>query len=340
MFDFAISQNQRQRPTKRIYASWLVSGFIHIFFLVMLIQYPQLLRGGQYHRFRPLSVLVSLFEPKPQQEDQNWRTVAVLRTPMTAPSLEALKKYLPAWSKKGTGSPPVRIHWEDLEKKLGENKPLVPKVRQDPKAPNLMPPPSEASSGSPSVVPSPAGNSAEPAAGTQGVIQADANAGKRGTVNLPPPGPGSAPKTEVAATNTPNVTSSSVKTPSAATVDKNSPVKVFENEQQAIRSSESGIFDAHGFPLDEYANLIKERIKGKWYIPSNLKNSQGHTTIVFYIGRDGRYANLRIVAPSGNSSLDLAAMKAVMDSEPFPALPRGFPGDHVGAKFVLSYNEP
>ncbi len=97
-----------------------------------------------------------------------------------------------------------------------------------------------------------------------------------------------------------------------------------------------------GFPLNEYANLIKERIKGNWFIPSNLKNSQGHTTIVFYIGKDGRFSNARIEpsASSGNTSLDLAALKAIMDSNPFPPLPKGFPRDRIGAKFVLSYNEP
>jgi outer membrane biosynthesis protein TonB len=48
----------------------------------------------------------------------------------------------------------------------------------------------------------------------------------------------------------------------------------------------------------------------------------------------------RIVVPSGSNSLDLAALSAIVGSNPFPPLPEGFPADRVGAKFVFSYNEP
>ena len=86
----------------------------------------------------------------------------------------------------------------------------------------------------------------------------------------------------------------------------------------------------------------KGTIKGSWLIPSHLKDSQGHTTIVFYINKDGRSSGARIEASasSGNNALDIAALKAIMNSNPFPPLPKGYPGDHLGAKFVLSYNEP
>jgi TonB family protein len=70
-----------------------------------------------------------------------------------------------------------------------------------------------------------------------------------------------------------------------------------------------------------------------------LRSSQGRTTVIFYIDREGRFTNLHIVTPSGSNSLDLAALNAVMESNPFPPLPRGFPGVRVGAKFVFSYNE-
>jgi TonB family protein len=168
--------------------------------------------------------------------------------------------------------------------------------------------------------------------GSSTSVQVDSNAGKKGTIPLPPPG--TAPKPEIAGNKAPSSIPSGIKQESKDNV------KVFEDEQKAIRSSESGVWDTQGFNLSEYVDLIKERIKARWFIPSNLRNSQGHTTLVFYIGRDGRYANLRIVDSSGIKSLDLAALRAVMDSNPFPALPKGFPGDHVGAKFILSYNEP
>ena len=116
------------------------------------------------------------------------------------------------------------------------------------------------------------------------------------------------------------------------------PPKVFENEQSAIRTEGSGLFDTKGFPLGDYAQLIIERIKGNWFIPSNLRNSQGRSTLIFFIEKDGQVSGLRIVAPSGSDSLDLAALNSVLVTK-FPPLPRGFPGEHVGAKFIFSYNE-
>jgi TonB family protein len=337
MFDFVISKDQQRRSPTRIFASWVVSCLVHVCFLLMLIQYPQLLRGGMYHHFRPLSAIANLFGTTPPDDDSNWRTVTVLRTPMIEPSAATLKKYLKDWNQEGPESPPIRIRWGNEQKKALQNLPPMPRIIQKPNAPDRLPPPNETPATGAS-----AGNSTEskPGSSSSTVPQADQNAGKNGTVNLPPPGPAAEP--EVAGNMAPSSIPQGIK-PQPVTPQPKDSVKIFENEQKAIRSSDSGFFGVpEGFPLGEYANLIKERIKRKWFIPSNLKNSQGHTTIIFYIGRDGHYSNARIEASasSGNTSLDLAALKAIIDSNPFPPLPKGFPGDRIGAKFVLSYNEP
>ena len=47
--------------------------------------------------------------------------------------------------------------------------------------------------------------------------------------------------------------------------------------------------------MGDYVTVITNCIKGKWEIPSNLRHSQGHTTIVFYIAKDGRFTGVRIV---------------------------------------------
>jgi protein TonB len=332
MFDFAVSRNQGRPQTGRLLASWIVSCLFHFLMLLLLVEYPQLLRGGMYRHFRALSLVTSILGAKSKDEDKDWRTIAVLRNPsrMPAPSAATLKKYLYDWNKKQPGAPPVRIRWGDVKAALLDNAPPMPRVQKSAK-PELTLPPNEIA----------AGGSTAPAAGKP-ADQSEPTAGNKGTVSLPPPAP--APKSEVAANNPPTKIPDS-KPPSGAQTpaqkNQNSPaaVKVFENEQKAIRSPESGIFDTNGFPLGEYANLIKERIKGKWFIPSNLRNSQGHTTVVFFIDREGRFANARIVTSSGSNSLDLAALNAIMEANPFPPLPKGFPGDHVGAKFVFSYNE-
>jgi len=119
----------------------------------------------------------------------------------------------------------------------------------------------------------------------------------------------------------------------------NSTSQIFEDQEKALRSEGSGLFDTKGFPLGDYASAIIERVKGHWLIPSNLRNSKGRTTVIFYIAKNGNYTDARIVASSGSNSLDLAALNAIIGSNPFPPLPTGFPGNQVGAKFVFSYNE-
>jgi TonB family protein len=312
--------------------------------LLSLIEYPQLLQGGMYHHFRAAALIANLLGEKPDNENENWRTVAVLKSSpdMVEPSAATLKKYLYDWNKKGSGSPAVRIRWGDVKATLLDNAPPMPRVRKGAKEPDLSLPANEiASAGSAPAVAGPAGGQPGDVSGASTAAPIDSSAGRKGTVSLPPPGP--TPKSDIASNTAPTKIPDSIPSPPASGPKSRNGMdsaKVFENEQKAIHSPDSGIFDTKGFPLGEYATLIKERIEGKWFIPSNLKNSQGHTTVVFYIDRDGRFMNARIVTGSGSSSLDLAALNAVLESDHAPPLPKGFPGDHIGVKFVFSYNEP
>jgi TonB family protein len=337
MFDYAISKNQRHKPTGRILASFVVSSVLHILLIITLIQFPQLLQGGMFSRFRIFALISERLAPKTTDDENNWRTVAVLRpqSKMESPTAEQLKKLLYDWHKKGTekGNPPIQIRWGN-EQKAALNTPPPPRIRPEPKAPEPPPPSSESAGmtpGSAAEIPSAAAKSTETTSGSPLAVRVDSSAGKKEAINLPPPGP--PPKSDTAENKAPSSIPDGVKQPAEN-------YKVFENEQQAVRSSESGFFGTKGFPLGEYANLIKERIKGKWNIPSQLQSFQGHTTVIFYIDRNGRYGNARIVTSSGSRSFDSAALLAVIESDPFPPLPKGFPGNHIGAKFVLSWNEP
>jgi TonB family protein len=343
MFDFVISQNQRSRPTRRVYASYVTSILIHCFILLTLYVYPQLLQGGMYHRFRPLALLVRGLSPDADKEDEKWRTVVVLtpQSKMMAPSAATLKKYIYDWSKKGAIKelPPIRIRFGAEQKAaLNESAPPMPKVKQEPKAPQLSMPANELAAAVPAGSLSgqsqngPIRDDSASAAG----LRDESGGGKKDAVILPPPSP--AGKSDAASNAAPTSIPKGIQQP--PNPPQASGFKVFEDEQKAIRSNDSGFFDTKGFPLGEYANLIKERIKGNWMIPSNLQNFQGHTTLIFYIDKNGRYADARIVTRSGNNSFDNAALMAVIESDPFPPLPKGFPGNHIGAKFVLSWNEP
>jgi TonB family protein len=332
MFDFAIARNQRRRLTNRVISSYIASCLIHMLMILALIEYPNLLKGGLYHRFRPLSFFLESLAPRSREDADNWRTVVVLQpqSKMMAPSAATLKKYLYDWNQKrpGNEAPTIRIRFGDEQKAALNDLPPMPQVREEPKLPQLSMPANELAGG----------NTDKQSA--DGSLESSANArfGSKETIIQPTPAPPA--KDELAAGNAPSSIPKGINPPPGAAPEPSGTLKVFESEQKAIHSPDSGIFDTKGFPLGEYVNIIKERIKGNWFIPSNLQSFQGHTTIVFYIDKDGRYTNARIVKKSGSNSFDNAALMAVIGSDPFPPLPKGFPGNHIGAKFVLSWNEP
>ncbi len=115
--------------------------------------------------------------------------------------------------------------------------------------------------------------------------------------------------------------------------------QVFDNEESALRSEGSGFFDTKGFELSDYSQFVIDRIKQNWMIPAAVRHGSGRSTVVFYIEKDGQISRMRIVSPSGVALLDRAALNSILESLPFPPLPSRFPGEHVGAKLVFSYNE-
>ncbi|MBN1567312.1 MAG: TonB C-terminal domain-containing protein [Acidobacteria bacterium] len=336
MFDYVIDSNQNRRRRNRIELFFVGSCLLHFLMIAALIEYPQLLRGGMYHRFSPLAWLSDSLTPKPKDDSENWRTVAVLKpqSKMMAPSAATLKRYLYDWDKKRTGNeaPPIRIRFGDEQKAAINNLPPVPRIREEPKLPRISAPANESAAAATS------GLQQEGALESLAKMRVDPAQGRKESIIMPAPQP--PPDSGTAGKTSPSSIPKGVKQPPGALPDPSGGLKIFESEQKAIHSPDSGLFDTKGFPLGEYVNIIKERIKGNWFIPSNLQNFQGHTTIVFYIDKDGRYTNARIVTKSGSNSFDNAALMAVITSDPFPPLPEGFPGNHIGAKFVLSWNEP
>jgi len=330
MFEYAIDVNKRNRPTKTIVASWVLSCAAHTAAVVVVIQNPWLLQGGLHHSFRPLSLISGVFSSAKSAHDDDWRTVAIIRStmPMPMPSEATLRKNIPDRNKTGTEAP-VSVRWETKDLPVRG----IPAVQAAPKPENRQEPDIKLPPSSAQIANAAAERSVtESGQGVPKIEVSDAAAGRPTMIPLPAPSQGAELNSAIKAINE----GSGVKPPAETT---QSSTQVFASEQEAIRSEGSGLFDNKGFPLGEYANLVIERVKGNWMIPSNLRKSQGRTTVIFYIDRDGRSADARIVISSGSDSLDIAALSAILGSNPFPPLPKGFPGSRVGAKFVFSYNE-
>jgi len=74
-----------------------------------------------------------------------------------------------------------------------------------------------------------------------------------------------------------------------------------------------------------YADLVVKRVTEKWS-RNGLAGSPTIPAVIitFDILRDGSVRNSQIAQRSGNATLDLSALRAVMDAAPFPPLPPGY----------------
>jgi TonB family protein len=326
MFDYAIGHYQMHPPSRRLLASWFVSVVGHIAAVLILIRYPQLLYDGVHLWIRPSPA-------SPEIVERKWRNLAVVSTKMQMPPIDEIRKNLYDWERARAmqeNHQAIRINLptgiiDNVPAPLPKSKPETPPVRTIPvpAAPgttstNMAPVPASAELARVETV-----ETKKPAVGNTADIQPKQI--PKGVPDAPPPG-----------SNPTDPTGAGKATRPASTASGSKDAK---DPGQQIRAQGPVFFDTQGFNLDEYANLVRERVKQNWFIPSNLRLYQGSATILFYIGKDGQVTGAKIELSSGNGSLDISALKAVMDSIPFPLLPKGFPAERVGARLIFAYNE-
>ena len=357
---FEYTSSQQRRSSGRLILSGVASCLLHALLLFLFVQFPELLAPGRHLWFDFPNLSTYNDEP-------DWELIASIPVtePMYGPSGATLRDLLPGWSRGDSSEtrPPIRVEFGEEQTASsddGEETPAPP-ARQ---ALGLDEPQAQggqeeltASTENPGSGPDDQrGNVQGPGTlpGSPGTLFAERRSGTSSSVlSLPPPSRGvgrGIPEEEltpdpgsdsVAEDDKPMVTPAEVppKSDPVGMEQQADPPKVFEDKQEAIQKEGTGFFDTKGFPMGKYADLIIQRIKGNWSIPSNLRNSRGRTTLIFFIEKDGSSVDLEIVIPSGSQSLDLTAMHSIIISNPFPPLPTGFPGDRIGAKFVFSYNE-
>jgi TolA protein len=89
--------------------------------------------------------------------------------------------------------------------------------------------------------------------------------------------------------------------------------------------------------LDEYYNIIWEKIKKEWTLPGGLPKGKTslETVIVIVIEREGRIQKSWFEKKSGNALYDQSAMRAIKKADPLPSIPREFSDNtfEIGIRF-------
>jgi len=99
--------------------------------------------------------------------------------------------------------------------------------------------------------------------------------------------------------------------------------------------------DTQGVDFGPYFERILADVRDNWYrvIPESVqKGKKGKLAIEFAITKDGKLADIRLVATSGDVALDRAAWGGITASNPFPRLPSDFTGAYIALRFRFYYN--
>jgi len=87
-----------------------------------------------------------------------------------------------------------------------------------------------------------------------------------------------------------------------------------------------------GTRFGAYADLIRDLVSQHWNRSSIHSLPSQKCAVSFTIARNGTVTNVQVAQPSGNYLLDTSATRAVLDSNPLPALPREFDRNDVTVK--------
>jgi outer membrane biosynthesis protein TonB len=98
--------------------------------------------------------------------------------------------------------------------------------------------------------------------------------------------------------------------------------------------------DTQGVDFGPYLQRILQDVKENWYhlIPESAEMKKGKLAIEFAITRDGKVAEMRLIATSGDVALDRPAWGSITASNPFPPLPSEFTGPYLALRFRFYYN--
>jgi len=98
--------------------------------------------------------------------------------------------------------------------------------------------------------------------------------------------------------------------------------------------------DTQGVDFGPYLKEILVNIKNNWYhlIPEIAEMKKGKLAIEFAITKDGKVADMRLVASADDTILDRAAWGSITASNPFSPLPDEFKGAYLALRMRFYYN--
>ena len=106
-----------------------------------------------------------------------------------------------------------------------------------------------------------------------------------------------------------------------------------------IQAAPSIQFDSKGVDFGPWLRRFIAQIRRNWFIPLAAQTLRGHVVITFYVGKDGRITELRVLRPSGVDAFNNSSFNALAASNPTQPLPPEYPDDRAFFTITFYYNE-
>jgi len=89
-------------------------------------------------------------------------------------------------------------------------------------------------------------------------------------------------------------------------------------------------------PTPSYLQFVESRLGARWAPPTEDARNSQVSVVLFTLDRDGRVKGVMVEKTSGSKKFDELAVRAVIDSQPGPALPRNRPEQTVMVRATFS----
>jgi periplasmic protein TonB len=88
-----------------------------------------------------------------------------------------------------------------------------------------------------------------------------------------------------------------------------------------------------------YVEAVQRRVSGNWLLSTVDPGVQyaPRVTVIFEILRDGTVTNVQVTKSSGNSSVDMSAVRSIRDSSPLDHLPPEYSGSNVNVEYWFEF---
>jgi TonB family protein len=98
-------------------------------------------------------------------------------------------------------------------------------------------------------------------------------------------------------------------------------------------------FDSKGVDFGPWLRRFVAQVKRNWFVPQAAMIMKGHVVITFNIHRNGAITDIEVKQPSSIESFNIAAVNALMSSNPTQPLPAEYPSDTAFFTVTFLYNE-